>query len=105
MPKLEKSISLSYGGPSDNVASSEPGIRVTLPDVSELTKLPSSGTITFRYDRDTLRLQKDDTLSADIRLCEITEIEGDEASEEKKDDVVDKLFAEAKDEPEGEESE
>ena len=74
------------------------GIYLSLPDVSELDSLPACGEITFRYVRERLSLHsKEETrLSADLCLCEITKVEAGPECEEKKDDVVDKLFAEAK---------
>lgn len=101
MSDLKKPISLtaSYNtsapvGPSD-------GIWVTLPDVSGLESLPASGTITFRYTRKKLILNEGNSLTADLCLCELLAVEGDESpAEEKNEDVVDKLFAAAKQEPE-----
>lgn len=100
---LKNPIALSYD--YDTVPSSpvNAGLRVTLPDIAELQRLPASGTITFRYTRENLNLRKDDTLSAEICLCELLEVDGDKEAEEKQEDVVDKLFAEAKEKPKDDE--
>lgn len=94
MHKIEAPISLSVNYHGENPRTPD-GLYLTLPDISELEGLPSSGTITFRYTRESLRLPKDNKLSAEICLCEITDVKGDKESEEKSDDTVDKLFAEA----------
>ena len=79
------------------------GVYVTLPDVSGLEGLPSCGTITFRYIREGLNLRGTDQLSANLCLCEVTAVEAGDECEEKQEDVVDKLFAAAKEEKESDE--
>lgn len=104
MSDLKSPISLSYSGASTDVVGPS-GLHLSLPDISELEGLPASGTITFRYTRESLRLPKDNKLSAEICLCELLAVEGDKVEDEKDADVVDKLFAAAKDAPGGEDGE
>ncbi len=99
MAYLKSSIPLSYGNSAKTDMPRE-GIYITLPDVTELETLPASGEITFRYCRENLKLGKDDKLSAEICLCELVDVEPDAEAESKTDDVVDKLFDEAKSAPE-----
>lgn len=97
MSHLKSPIILSskYDHPGPVGDQTSEGLRLSLPDISELEKLPASGTITFRYTREDLHLSKEDRLSASICLCELLAVEPDAEAEEKKDDVVDKLFDEA----------
>lgn len=98
MKYLKQPVSLAPVGLNDAPALSacSEGVYVSLPDVSELNSLPASGYITFKYERKRLSLQNDpeQRLTAELCLCEITEVEADEEVK-KTDDVVDKLFAEA----------
>lgn len=95
MSDLKKPVQLGYGNSTASTPLDE-GIRVTLPDVSELEGLPECGTITFRYVRESLNLRTtgETKLSAELRLCEITAVEAGPDCEEEAGDPVDKLFAE-----------
>lgn len=107
MPRLKEPIELgtNYDGYKGNglsaaVPDSNPGLSLTLPDISALGNLPVSGEITFHYCRRNLNLSTDvegeSDLSAQITLCKILAIKADpDAVEEKGADPVDKLFAEA----------
>ncbi len=77
-------------------------ITLFLPDVTGLECLPESGTITFQFDRRELKLT-DGRLSAVLELTDITDVQCDEEAEESKtEDLVDKLFEEAKEDKESE---
>jgi hypothetical protein len=96
MHKLKEPISLARDYSNDGpVSPNTDGLHLSLPDISELQGLPASGTITFRYTRERLSLPKDNKLSADLCLCEILDVKGDKVDEEKTEDTVDALFAEA----------
>jgi len=100
-----ESFSLTHSNsvPTSPGLVNDPGvITLYLPDVTGLECLPESGKITFQFDRHELKLT-DGCLSAVLNLSAITDVECDEDAEESKtEDLVDKLFAEAK---EGDEDE
>lgn len=92
---MEKSISLSQEL-NTPVSPYSDGIRLHLPDVTELENLPAKGKITFEYTRSRVSLEGKEKLSAELVLSSITDIEASE-DDENGDDSVDKLFNEAAD--------
>lgn len=98
-------LTSSYGNAIPS-SPEEEGLYLHIPDVSGLDTLPEYGTISFKYKRKEIALG-DEKLSARLCLLEITEVEADEEhpSEQKTDDVVDKLFEEAQKNKDEEDSE
>lgn len=93
---LDEPFALSSNFPNDLASPAPLGVAVILPDVTELGGLPAEGEITFRFKRGELRL-RGGKLSAELILSAILKVEGEkeEGEDEKSDDIVDKLFAEA----------
>jgi len=106
MFKPMNSVTLSSSNEVYPASSPEEGLYLHIPDVSGLDTLPERGTISFKYKRKELALGED-KLSARLCLLEIVNVEKDEdcPTEQKTDDVVDKLFEEAQKNEDEEDSE